>query len=119
MDYSLPGSSIHGILQARILEWVATSFSRGSSRPGGRPRSPALQADSLPPEPPGAPVRGSLLPRSRKGPRSGVLKTFLLGERRERREDGNDGGREERKESTGEYAVVYDFRPRWLCVYVF
>ena len=33
MDYSLPRSSIHGILQARVLEWVAISFSRGSSRP--------------------------------------------------------------------------------------
>ena len=31
MDYSLPGSSVHGILQARILEWVAIPFSRGSS----------------------------------------------------------------------------------------
>ena len=31
MDYRLPGSSLHGILQARILEWVAISFSRGSS----------------------------------------------------------------------------------------
>ena len=31
MDYSLPGSSIHGIFQARIPEWVAISFSRGSS----------------------------------------------------------------------------------------
>ena len=33
MDCSLPGSSIHGILQARILEWVATAFSRRSSWP--------------------------------------------------------------------------------------
>ena len=33
MDCSLLGSSIHGIFQARILEWVAVSFSRGSSRP--------------------------------------------------------------------------------------
>ena len=33
MDCSLPGSSVHGILQARIPEWVAISFSRGSSRP--------------------------------------------------------------------------------------
>ena len=33
MDCSLPGSSLHGILQARVLEWVAISFSRGSSRP--------------------------------------------------------------------------------------
>ena len=32
MDYSLPGSSVHGILQERILEWVAFSFSRGSSQ---------------------------------------------------------------------------------------
>ena len=33
MHYSLPGFSVHGILQARILEWVAISFSRGPSRP--------------------------------------------------------------------------------------
>ena len=33
MNYSLPGSSVHGILQARILEWVAMLSSRGSSRP--------------------------------------------------------------------------------------
>ena len=33
MDCSLPGSSVHGILQARVLEWVAISFSRASSRP--------------------------------------------------------------------------------------
>ena len=33
VDCSPPGSSIHGILQARILEWVAISFSRGSSQP--------------------------------------------------------------------------------------
>ena len=35
-DCSLPGSSIHGIFQARILEWVAISFSRGSPRPRDR-----------------------------------------------------------------------------------
>ena len=35
MDYSLPGSSLYGILQARILEWVAISFSRRSSWPKG------------------------------------------------------------------------------------
>ena len=33
MDCSPPGSSVHGILQARILEWVAISFSRGLSQP--------------------------------------------------------------------------------------
>ena len=32
MDYSLPGPSVHGILQARILEWVAMASSRGSSQ---------------------------------------------------------------------------------------
>ena len=36
VDCSLPGSSVHGILQARILEWVAMSFSKGSSRPRDR-----------------------------------------------------------------------------------
>ena len=36
MDCSLPGSSVHGILQARVLEWVAIFFSRGSSRPRER-----------------------------------------------------------------------------------
>ena len=36
MDCSLPASSIHGILQARILEWAAISYSRGSSQPRNR-----------------------------------------------------------------------------------
>ena len=35
MDCSLLGSSVHEIFQARMLEWVATSFSRGSSQPRG------------------------------------------------------------------------------------
>ena len=38
MDCSLPGSSLHGILQARVLEWGAISFARGSSRPRDRTR---------------------------------------------------------------------------------
>ena len=33
MDYSLPGCSVHGILQARVLKWVAISFTRESSQP--------------------------------------------------------------------------------------
>ena len=37
MDNSPPGSSVHGILQARILEWVAISFSRGFLHPGIEP----------------------------------------------------------------------------------
>ena len=46
MDYT-----VHGILQARIPEWVAFPFSRGSSQPGTEPRSSALEVDSLPAEP--------------------------------------------------------------------
>ena len=46
MDYSPPGSSVHGVFQVRILEWVAISFSRLSSQPRNQPVSPALQADS-------------------------------------------------------------------------
>ena len=49
MDCSLSGSSVHGILLARILEWVAICFSRGSSQA----TSPTLQVDSLLSEPPG------------------------------------------------------------------
>ena len=51
VDCSPPGSSIHGLLQARILEWVAISFSRESSQPGIEPTSPAMQADALTSEP--------------------------------------------------------------------
>ena len=48
-----PGSSVHGVLQARILEWVAIPFFGGLPNPGPEPRSPALQvkAGSLPAEP--------------------------------------------------------------------
>ena len=55
IDCSLLGFSIHGIFQARVLEWVAIFFSRGSSRPRDQTRSPTLQADALPFEPPGKP----------------------------------------------------------------
>jgi len=55
MDCSLPGSSVHEIFQARVLEWVAISFSRGFFDPGIEPGSPALQADTLLSEPPGKP----------------------------------------------------------------
>ena len=48
MDCSPPGSSVHGILQAAILEWVVISLSRGSSQPRDQTWSPILQADSLP-----------------------------------------------------------------------
>ena len=47
--------TVHGILQARVLEWVAFPFSRDLPNPGIKPRSPTLQADSLPAEPQGKP----------------------------------------------------------------
>ena len=47
--------TVHGILQARILVWVDFPFSRDLPNPGIEPRSPALQADSLPAEPPEKP----------------------------------------------------------------
>ena len=43
MHCSLPGSSVHGILQARILEWIAFPFSRGLPNPGIELRSPIWQ----------------------------------------------------------------------------
>ena len=43
MDSSLPGSSVRGIFQARILEWVSISFFKGLPDPGIEPGSPALQ----------------------------------------------------------------------------
>ena len=54
MDCSLPGFSVHGIFQARVLEWVAFPSPGDLPDPGIKPRSPALQADALPSEPPGA-----------------------------------------------------------------
>ena len=50
MDCSLSGSSVRGILQARILEWVAIPFPGHLPDPGIEPRSPALQANDLPAE---------------------------------------------------------------------
>ena len=49
MNFSLPGSSVHGILQARTLEWVP--FPGDLPNSGIEPKSPALQVDSLPSEP--------------------------------------------------------------------
>ena len=53
MGYSLPGSSVHGILQVTTLEWVAFPFSRGSSRP----RDQTGVSCILPSEPPGKPPK--------------------------------------------------------------
>ena len=53
MGYSLPGSSVCGMCQAKILEWVAIPFSGDLPNPEIKHRSPALQVDSLLYEPPG------------------------------------------------------------------
>ena len=52
MDCSLSGSSVRGILQARILEWVATPFSKGFSQPRGQTWISYIAGRSLPSEPP-------------------------------------------------------------------
>ena len=54
MDRSLSGSFVHGIFQARVLEWIAISPG-DLPDPGIESRSPALQADALSSEPPGNP----------------------------------------------------------------
>ena len=58
MDCSLPGASVHGILQERILELVGLPFPSPGHLPdpGFEPQSPALQADSLQSETPEKPV---------------------------------------------------------------
>ena len=55
MDYSLPGSSVHGILQARILEWVALPFSRGSFQPRDWTQVSCIAGGFFTTEPPGKP----------------------------------------------------------------
>ena len=55
MDWSLPGSSVHGLFQAKVLEWVPFPFTKDIPDPGIKPRSLALQADALPSEPRGKP----------------------------------------------------------------
>ena len=55
MDCSLPGSSVHGIFQARVWSGLPFLSPGDLPQPGTEPGSPALQADSLPPEPPGKP----------------------------------------------------------------
>ena len=47
IDCSLPGSCVHGILQARILEWIVLPSPGDLPNPGTEPKSPALQVDSL------------------------------------------------------------------------
>ena len=57
MVYSSPESSVHGISQAKILEWLAVPFSRESSRPKDRTQVPPIVGRSLPSEPPAKPIK--------------------------------------------------------------
>ena len=59
-DCSPTGSSVRGIVQAGILEWVAIPFSRGSSQPMDQTQSLALQAVSLPLSYQGSPYSGKI-----------------------------------------------------------
>ena len=56
MDGSLPGSSVHGIFQARILEWVAISFSRGYPQPRAQTHISYIKGGFFTTEPPGEPI---------------------------------------------------------------
>ena len=77
LDFSPPGSSVHGILQLRILLWVALSFSRGSFQPRDRTQVSRIAADFLSAEPQGKPTNmkwvaypfsnGSSQPRNQTG----------------------------------------------------
>ena len=57
MDCSPPGSSVHGILQARILEWVAILLSRGSYQPRDQTQVSCITGRFLPSEPPEKPTK--------------------------------------------------------------
>ena len=74
MDCSPQGSSLHGVLQVKILEWVATPFLVALHDPGIEPWSPVLQEDSLPTDP--------------QGSYKGQIKFLLIGEGRGCRDKG-------------------------------
>ena len=80
VDCSPPSSSVHGILQARILEWVAISSPGDLPNPGIEPRSLTFQADALISAPPGK----SLNTR---------IKDFKGGKEARLKEEGGGGGR--------------------------
>ena len=80
MDCSLPGSPVHRILQARTLEWVAISSSRGSSQPRDRTcvsRTPASAGSFFTTEPPGPPPQRGEAENMMLSDRSHLGKTTL------------------------------------------
>ena len=75
MDCSLPGSSVHGISQARILQWVAISSARGSCQVKDQTCVPALAGGYFTAEPPGKPRSHLLATKSLPTSESSQLKT--------------------------------------------
>ena len=80
MDCSPPGSSVHGIYQARILEWVAISSPKGSPQPRDwtSPMAPALAGRFFTIEPPGKPLSSTDTRCLCLGPRVSQTKIFML-----------------------------------------
>ena len=74
-----PHGIVHGILQARIPEWVVTGFSRGLPNPEIKSRSPALQADSSPAKPPGKHLEKRVVVGREKGSRGELDWEFGVG----------------------------------------
>ena len=64
MDCSLPGSSLHGILRARVLEWVAIAFSAAAAAAAKSLQSSPTLCDPRDGSPPGSPVHGILQART-------------------------------------------------------
>ena len=62
MDYSLPGSSVHGILQERIMEWVVMPSAMGSSQPRDQTQASHTAGRFSPYDPPGKPQESRELP---------------------------------------------------------
>ena len=80
MDCSLPRSSVHGILQSRILEWELFPSPGDLPNPGSELGSPALQRDSLPAELPRKPIniRENFFCASRKGRGKGTILKYAI-----------------------------------------
>ena len=96
MDYSLPGSSVHGIFQARILEWVFISFSRGPFQPRDQTHISCISRRIL---------------YHREAPQNWSIFLPKAGKDRKRNREREEGGRERRKEKKkgGKKERIYFF----------
>ena len=81
VDYSLSGFSVHGVLQAKILQWIAMPSSSGFSRPRDQTHVSCLQhwqPGSLPLAPPGSPKRDICQHNEVKGYKINVIKSVVF-----------------------------------------